>query len=101
MEDHERPKSLLPTGVTASTYDLTLQVRRAASVIKRESVQKLISLWRTADVPNVKVEADVRDGCAVIRVEVERVTTKILRHLPCDIEGFPILVEQPSQRTLH
>jgi hypothetical protein len=59
-------------------------------------MQKLISIWRAAGVPVVMVGADVRDGHAVIRIGVERVTRKLRRYLPCDIEGFPIVVEEQS-----
>lgn len=89
------------TASTASTFDLTVQLSRATAVIKRDAVQKLIALWRAADVPVLMVEADVKDGRAVIRIVVERVMTKIVRDLPCDIEGFPIVVEEQSRAPPH
>lgn len=67
---------------------LTVQLSGATAVIKRDAVQKLIALWRATDVPVVMVEAEVKDGRAVIRIAVERVMTKIVRDLPCDIEGW-------------
>jgi hypothetical protein len=65
-------------------------------LLNRDVVQKLMSPWRAANVPVVMVEADVRDGRAVIRIGVECVTRKIVRDLPCDIEGFPVAVQEQS-----
>jgi hypothetical protein len=67
---------------------LTVELSRATTLINRYVVQKLISQWRAANVPVVIVDAGVKDGCAVIRVEVERVKGKIVRDLPCNTRGF-------------
>ena len=80
-----------------STDDLSLQLSIVGSIIRRDAVQKLISHWRTAHIPIIGVEADVRHGRAVIRIEVPRVTRKLLRLFPCDIEGYAVLVEEPYQ----
>jgi len=109
MTDHPKRSSeimdgeVIPIGSTASTastFDLTVQLSRATAVIKRDAVQKLIALWRAAGVPVAMVEADVRDGCVVIRIEVERLTRKIVRDLPCDIDGFRVVVEERSRKPL-
>lgn len=80
--DRERPISIASTAVTPSTCDFTVQLSRATSLIKRDIVQKLISRWRAVDVPVVMVNAAVRDGRAVIRIGVERVTRKISPRSP-------------------
>ena len=54
-----------------------------------------------AEFSAVMVEADVRDGRAIIRIGIEHVTRKIVRDLPCGIEGFPVVAEEQSGRALY
>lgn len=85
----------------ASTCDLTIELSRATKLINRDVMQKLISQWRAANVPVMTVEAEVRDGCAVIRIGVGHLTSKIVRDLPCNIDSFPVVVEEQSGKALH
>jgi hypothetical protein len=101
IEGSQRSASLAPTTVTEPTSDLTIELSRAITLINCDVVQKLVSQWRAANVPIVMVDADVRDGRAVIRIVLERITREIVRHLPCDIDGFPIVVEEQCPLSLH
>jgi hypothetical protein len=40
------------------------------------------------------VGADVREGRPAIRIVLERATREIVRHLPEDIEGFLVVMEE-------
>ena len=87
--------------VTPPACDLASDVAKAASIIERDEVQKLISSWRVAGIPIQSVEANVRDGRAVIRIVVKGATQQNIRHLPYDVEGFLVVVEEQRPTSLH
>jgi hypothetical protein len=100
IEGSERSASLAAIAVTRSTRYLAVELSMATTLINRDVLHKLIAQWRTANSSIVMVEADIREGRAIIRIGVERVTRKFVRDLPCDIEGFPVVVEEQSRQAL-
>ena len=90
MQDASRPSA----GVLASDCDLATRLGEALSVTKRDSVQKLIAAWSAAGVPIIVVQPEIRGGRVVITVYVGQATAKILKILPCDIDGFPIVLKK-------